>query len=79
MNKDFLDIHKESMEHNGFWSESYMATIFRQIENAYKTEIIAEWCVSDMVIHNGKVMLKWAKRFNKLSKEELFDKYGRVD
>jgi len=76
MEKSFLDIHKETMD-LGFWDEQYKSEILRSIENAYKTEVIREWGVSDVIIKDDKSLVKWFKRHRPLTDEELADKYGR--
>ena len=76
-NKTFLEGHQELMEVLGFWDDTYKSTVIMQMEEMYKTEIIKEWGISDMVINGDKVLLKWFKRHRPLSAEELKKRYGR--
>lgn len=77
MEKSFLQIHQENMETLGFWDQQYKSTILLSIEHTYKTEVIREWGVSDMVMNGDKVLVKWYKRHIPLTDTELRDKYGR--
>jgi hypothetical protein len=74
---NFLDLHKQGMEHLGFWDETYKSSVINMIENGYKTEVIKEWGISDLVVNGDKILLKWAKRYRPLTEEELKEKYGR--
>jgi hypothetical protein len=74
---NFLEIHKNSMENLGFWEETYKKSVIQMIENGYKTEVIREWSISDLSINGDKILIKWAKRYRPLTKEELKEKYGR--
>ena len=74
---NFLDLHKQGMETLGFWDESYKKVVIGIIENGYKTEVIKEWGISDLVVNGDKILLKWAKRYRPLTEEELKEKYGR--
>lgn len=76
-NLDFLEIHQKSMETLGFWGEAYKKVVIGMIENGYKTEVIKDWCISDLVINGDKVLIKWNKRYRPLTEEELKEKYGR--
>ena len=76
-NKTFLEVHRERIEILGFWDDTYKSTVIMQIEDMYKTEIIKEWGISDIVINGDKVLLKWFKRHQPLSAEELKKMYGR--
>lgn len=76
-NKTFLEGHQKRMEVLGFWDDTYKSTVIMQMEDMYKTEIIKEWGISDMVINGDKVLLKWFKRHQPLSAEELKNRYGR--
>ena len=76
-NLDFLEIHQKSMETLGFWDEAYKKVVIGVIENGYKTEVIKDWCISDLVINGDKVLIKWNKRYRPLTEEELKEKYGR--
>jgi hypothetical protein len=65
------------MEHLGFWDEAYKTSIINMIENGYKTEVIKDWCISDLVVNGDKILLKWSKRYRPLTEEEIKEKYGR--
>ncbi len=75
--KNFLDSHKEGLEILGFWTEHYRESIIAQIEQGYKTEVIREFGISDIVINEDKILLKWYKRFEPLTDEEINNNYGR--
>lgn len=74
---NFLDLHKQGIEHLCFWDESYKKAVTHMIENGYKTEVIKDWCISDLVINGDKVLIKWNKRYRPLTEEEVKEKYGR--
>ena len=42
-----------------------------------KTEIIREWTIVDLVFNGDKALVKWEKRYQPLTDEELKDNYGR--
>ena len=77
LEKDFLEIHKEGLEHIGFWREEYIEIVQKSIENRYKTEVIRNYCVTEISIKDRKVLVKWVKRYEPLSDEELSENYGR--
>ena len=77
MEETFLDIHKNSMEVLGFWTETYKKILIKTAESMYVAEIIREWCISDIVFNGDKVLLKWNKRYRLLTDEELKDQYGK--
>lgn len=75
---DFLKTIQNNQSTLGvFWDEQYKATILKGIELSYKTEIIREWGIQDIVINGDKVLIQWFKRFQPLTDEYLKDKYGR--
>jgi hypothetical protein len=74
---NFLELHKSSMETLGFWDESYKKVVITMIESGYKTEVLKDWCISDLVVNGDKILLKWNKRYRPLTEEELKEKYGR--
>jgi hypothetical protein len=74
---NFLESNKSIME-LGFWSEEYLSMLKLGIEIQYKTEVIREWYVADIVINGDKVLVKWKKRLHPLSDEQLNEKYNRV-
>ena len=76
-NMDFIEMHTKGMETLGFWTEEYKSVVIGLMEKQYKTEIIREWTIVDLVLNGDKALVKWKKRFQPLSDEELKDKYGR--
>lgn len=82
-----LELHKESATRIGtFWEEEFRGTIIKSIMVSYKTEVIRDYTIVDIVIpNNGKpdstdrVLVKWAKRFQPLTNEELEEDWGRTD
>lgn len=77
-NKSFLEIHKDGLEVMGFWTEEYKQSIIKRLESFYATFVIREFGINDMVINGDKILLKWYKRFEPLTDEELEEQYGRV-
>ena len=77
MAKEFLEVLKDKMDVTGVWEEHYRETLIRRMESMYKTEIIRDYFISDLVINGDKVLVKWNKRHLPLSKEDLKDDYGR--
>jgi len=74
---DFIEMHTKGMETLGFWEEEYKSVVIGMMETRYKTEIIKEWTIIDLVFNGDKALVKWKKRFQPLTDEELKDKYGR--
>ena len=75
---DFLEQHKNGLEHLGFWKEMHKGTILSKIEESIRTEVIREFGIEDIVAKNdGKFLIKWVKRLNPLTDEDLKQKYGR--
>lgn len=75
---DFLELHKKHLEHIGFWEEGYKATLLKSAEQNYKTEIIRDYEIVDIIFkEDKKFLMKWVKRFKPLTKEELKEQYGR--
>lgn len=75
--KDFLEVHKEGLEPLGFWQAEYKESIQKCIENRYKTDVIKNYSVVDIVMNGDKVLVKWIKRWKPLTDEELLEDYGR--
>ena len=75
-NKTFAERQKESIERE-FWDENYRSTIIGQLESTYKTEIIREYGICEIVNHGDKILLKWYKRLSPLSDKELQSNYGK--
>lgn len=74
--KSFLDIQKEKMDVLGFWTEEYRSVMIARIESMYKKEIIRVWGISDIVMNGDKMLLKWYKRHQPLTDEELKEDYN---
>lgn len=74
---DFIETHTKRMETLGFWTEEYKSVVIWMMETQYKTEIIREWTIVDLVFNGDKALVKWKKRFKPLTDDELKDKYGR--
>jgi hypothetical protein len=51
--------------------------ILSSIERNFKTEVIREFGISDLVVNGDKFLIKWYKRHRPLTNEELKEKYGR--
>jgi hypothetical protein len=47
------------------------------MESMYKTDVIREWHISDLVPNGDKFLIKWHKRYSPLTDEQLKEKYGR--
>ena len=78
MDKDLLlDTHINSASILGFWDETSKSSVIKSVEQIYSNEILMNYGISDLVIHNDKVLFKWYKRLIPLSSEELKDRYGR--
>jgi hypothetical protein len=77
MEKSFIDLQKDLMEVMGFWTEEYKSVILSSIEGNFKTEVIREFGISDLVVNGDKFLIKWYKRHRPLTNEELKEKYGR--
>ncbi len=75
---DFLELHKDGLQHLGFWQEGYKETLLKSAEQNYRTEIIRDYTITDIIFKdNNKFLMKWVKRFKSLTKEELKEQYGR--
>lgn len=77
MNTNFIEIHTKTMETLGFWIEEHKSVFIGMMETRYKTEIIREWEIIDLAFDGDKALVKWKKRLQPLTDEELKDKYGR--
>ena len=75
--RTFLELQKDSMEALGFWSEQYRSTVIIGMESMYKTDVIREWHISDLVPNGDKFLIKWNKRYTPLTDQQLKEKYGR--
>ena len=73
----FIETHIEGIKALGFWSEEHKSVVIMMVEMKYKTEIIREWTISDLIVNRDKVLVKWEKRLLPLTKEELKQRYGR--
>lgn len=74
---DFIKAHKEAMETLGFWTKENKSLVIRMLETRYKTEIIREWAITDLVLNGDTALVEWKKRVVPLTDEELKNKYGR--
>ena len=74
---DFLELKKESMGMLGFWDETNKNVIIHAFECRYNTDILKEWCITDIVPNGNQFLFKWSKRYKPLTKKELKEKYGR--
>lgn len=74
---EFLESHKEAMESLGFWTEEFKSTVILMVENKYKTKVIREWEIVDLTFNGDKALIKWKKRLQPLTDEEIGSKYGR--
>lgn len=74
--KSFLELKQQSMEF-GFWSDENKSLILYGIESLYNKNVIRDWSVTDMVIKDEKVIMRWTKRYRPLTDEELQNKYGK--
>lgn len=72
-----LELHKESMEVLGFWDEVTKTTVKNLILDIYNTETVKNFFIQDIVMKEDKVLVKWQKRFEPLTKEELKEKWNR--
>jgi hypothetical protein len=63
----------------GFWDDIYVSIIKTMIEGSYKTSIIREYSVADLVLNGDKMLIKWEKRFRPLTDEELMDLGFQLD
>ena len=68
---EFLELNKKGMETTGFWTEELRRTVIEMMEKSYKTDIIREWAIVDLVIDGDKALVKWKKRIEPLTDEEL--------
>lgn len=75
--KKFIDYKIESMDIIGFWDEVHRCSVIKSLELYYRTEIIREYFIQDMLPNGDKFLIKWQKRFEPLTEEELKDDYGR--
>ena len=75
--KTILELHKESMEVLGFWDEVTKTTVKNLILDIYNTETVKNFFIQDIVMKEDKVLVKWQKRFEPLTKEELKEKWNR--
>lgn len=77
MAQDFLEIHKEGLQHIGFWTEQHYEVVKKSIEQRYTTDVIRNYCITQIELGKDKVLIKWVKRFQPLNDEELSENYGR--
>jgi len=78
---DLLEVHKESLTVLGnFWEERFKSGILNCILLEYRTDVIRNYTIVDIIIKDDKkVLINWAKRHQPLTNEELKEKWGRFD
>lgn len=73
---DLLENHKEVISIKGeFWTERNLHSIKRAIESDYKPNVVRHYEIFDIVLNGKTVLVKWGKRFEPLTDEELKEKY----
>lgn len=80
MENNFLELHKDSLNFDGFWSEISRSLVINTIESYYKREITREWYIADLARteNNKDFLAKWQKRYRPLTDDELISKYGSL-
>lgn len=58
-----LEIQKEVIETFGFWTEQYKEVVIKHLETMYKEESIKGFRISDIVLNDDTVLIKWSKKF----------------
>lgn len=76
-NKTILEHHKDGLEILGFWGEISKRALIASLLNIYNTETIKEYSIDDLIIKDKKVLVKWMKRFEPLTQEELKKEWDR--
>lgn len=74
--QDFIDTHSKNFEIIGFWNEEYKPFIIKCIERNCTPEVIRYMTITDITVNGDKFLLKWQKRFQALSDEEMEKEYG---
>lgn len=74
---EFIDNLKNRQNHFGVWEEGYVSTIKHAMESRYNSLILKDMYIADIIINGDKILIKWNKRFQPLTDEELNEKYGR--
>lgn len=78
MKKSFLEQHKLNIESFGFWDSLPKSTLLFFIEDSFRTEVIREFKVVDIVLNNkDEVMIKWVKRLLPLTDSDLEQIFNR--
>lgn len=77
MEKDFLEIHKDYIETQGFWEEERKSFLIKSIELRYKKEVVKKYQVVDVVFNGNEILIKWSKRISELSESEYNLVYAR--
>ena len=72
----FLDLKKMSLESMGIWDETYKSMLILLVERGYQSYIVREWQITDIILKDDKVLLKWEKRLFPLTEEEIKTKYA---
>ncbi|MFW5847526.1 MAG: hypothetical protein ACOCVF_01220 [bacterium] len=76
---DFLKIKQNSMETLGFWTEEFKSVIIHMVERNYTIRIIQTWYIEDLIFNEEKILIKWKKRLEPLTKKELKEKGFFID
>jgi len=72
---DFLQITKDAMEHTGFWVDRPRSSVIRAIEMGFVDDVLRSWMITDVVMNQGRVLLKWEKRVIPLTDQEIKAQY----
>lgn len=74
---DFLEHNKEMLNTGPIFTEVFQSSILLSVELGYRTEIIRDYFISDLIPNKDKFIVTWRKRIFSLTDQELKDKYGR--
>lgn len=75
---DLLQIHNRQASATGFWDELRKDTLLHVLEKGFPVDVIREWAIVDITLHDKKVLYKWMKRPIPLTDDELEEKYGKL-
>lgn len=73
---EFIDSLKNSPTF-GYWDTINKSSMISILESNYTSEILKTLYIEDVIIHDGKTLINWKKRFRPLTDEEISEKYGR--
>ncbi len=71
---DFLESHKSTCE-NGFIDEYSKSVIISLLMPTFRSEIVKEWLISDIIINGDRAFVKWTRRLKPLTDKEYNEKY----